>query len=68
VVALVASLGGQVGRLLLVGCEPEGVDEGAELSAPVLAAVDEAVSTVRELIDEHADAASGSSVAAGGKR
>lgn len=47
VLDLVASMGGQVGRLLLVGCEPS-VPEDAEdfargLSEPVQVAVDEAV-------------------------
>jgi hydrogenase maturation protease len=56
VVALVGSLGGDVGRLLLVACEPESLEEGADLSAPVLGAVDKGVETVRELIVEDADA------------
>jgi hydrogenase maturation protease len=52
VVALVSSLGGAIGRLLLVGCEPESVEEGAELSEPVRAAVEHGVLTVRQLLDE----------------
>jgi hydrogenase maturation protease len=55
VVALVSSLGGQVRRMLLVGCEPASVEEGAELSAPVLAAVDGAVETLKELVSEDPD-------------
>jgi hydrogenase maturation protease len=64
VVALVGSLGGAVGRLLLVGCEPEGVEEGAELSEAVLGAVDKAIETIQELIGEDADVSAivGSSV------
>jgi hydrogenase maturation protease len=64
VVALVGSLGGAVGRLLLVGCEPESVEEGAELSAPVVGAVDEAIETIKELMGEDTDvsAIAGSSV------
>jgi hydrogenase maturation protease len=54
VVALVGSLGGEVGRLLLVGCEPESVEEGAELSAAVLGAVPLAIETIKELIEEDA--------------
>ena len=65
VVALVSALGGQVRKLLLVGCEPQGVDEGAELSAPVRAAVDEAVSVIGQLLDEVGNGATHSSVAAG---
>jgi hydrogenase maturation protease len=57
VVALVGGLGGEVGRLLLVGCEPQSVDEGAELSPPVHEAIDKAITTLRELIEEDAGAA-----------
>jgi hydrogenase maturation protease len=57
VVALVGSLGGEVGRMLLVACEPEAVEEGAELTPAVLEAVDKGVETVRELLEE--DGASG---------
>lgn len=53
VLRLAAALGGQVGRLLLVGCEPAPADEAEEMdmemSAPVKAAVDEAVLFVEEL-------------------
>jgi hydrogenase maturation protease len=37
-------------RVLIVGCEPHNIDEGMGLSAPVAAAVDEAVRMVRELL------------------
>jgi hydrogenase maturation protease len=47
VLRLAAAMGGQVGRLLLVGCEPTPLNEADEmqtgLSGPVGAAVDEAV-------------------------
>jgi hydrogenase maturation protease len=59
VVALVGSLGGDVGRVLLVGCEPESVEEGAELSTEVLDAVDRAIETITELIEEDADVSVG---------
>jgi hydrogenase maturation protease len=53
VLRLVAALGGQVQRLLVVGCEPEPTDgEGdasIEMSAAVRAAVDEAVPLVEAL-------------------
>ena len=53
VLRLAAAMGGQVGRLLLVGCEPTPLNEAddmqAGLSAPVLAAVDEAVVLVESL-------------------
>jgi len=50
VIALLRSLGGGVGRLLVVGCEPEDVDDRMGLSDPVARAVDEAVRVVRELV------------------
>jgi len=43
-------LGGQAGRVLVVGCEPASVDEGIGLSGPVAAAVDEAVRVVLDLV------------------
>jgi hydrogenase maturation protease len=54
VLQLVGALGGQVGRLLVVGCEPETVEPRSEgeisLSGPVRAAVDEAVRVIEGLI------------------
>lgn len=51
-----ASLGGRVRRVLLVGCEPTPFDPDddppVELSAPVLAAVDEAVALVESLVTQ----------------
>ncbi len=50
---LVSVLGGEVKRMIVVGCEPSPVDPeeaGLELSAPVLGAVDEAITAVEELI------------------
>jgi hydrogenase maturation protease len=49
VLGLLRQLGGEPGRVLVVGCEPERVDEGIGLSAPVAAAVEEAVRLVRTL-------------------
>lgn len=46
VLAWAQRLGGASGRVLIVGCEPESVRESMELSAPVRAAVDEAVRLV----------------------
>jgi len=43
-------LGADAGRVLVVGCEPASVDEGIGLSAPVAAAVDEAVRVVLDLV------------------
>ena len=57
VLRLVKSMGGEFGRILLVGCEPEPLDaeEGRMgLSAPVEAAVEEAVRLVESLVaDAH---------------
>ena len=54
VLQLVGALGGEVGRLLVVGCEPETVEPSAEgemgLSGPVGAAVEEAVRVIEGLI------------------
>jgi hydrogenase maturation protease len=54
VLRLVAALGGRVGRLLLVGCEPGpiGADEeiGLGLSEPVRAAAEEAVGLIESLV------------------
>jgi hydrogenase maturation protease len=50
VLALLDRLGGGVGRVLIVGCEPATVDEGMGLSPAVAGAVDEAVGVVRSLV------------------
>ena len=51
VLAMVGDLGGQVGQVLVVGCEAACLDHGIGLSAPVTAALPAAVEAVRELID-----------------
>ncbi len=54
VLRLAAAMGGKVGRLLVVGCEPAPVDDVEEmqagLSEPVRAAVDEAVGLIESLV------------------
>ena len=50
VLGMVAELGGEIGRLLLVGCEPADTGDGIGLSPPVAAAVDTAARMVEELI------------------
>jgi hydrogenase maturation protease len=52
VLAVLAGLGGEVGKVLVVGCEPADVGEGIGLSEPVAGAVDEAARTVRRLSEE----------------
>jgi hydrogenase maturation protease len=50
VFATLKAIGGNPGRVLIVGCEPATVEEGIGLSDPVHNALDEAVKLVRELI------------------
>ena len=50
VLAMVRILGGEIGRVLVVACEPAEITERIGLSAPVAAAVDQAVGMVRELV------------------
>ncbi len=50
VLGMLDTLGAEVGRVLVIGCEPASVDYGIGLSEPVAAAVDDAVRMVLELI------------------
>jgi hydrogenase maturation protease len=50
VLGMAGMLGADAGRVLVVGCEPASVDEGIGRSAPVAAAVDEAVRVVLDLV------------------
>jgi hydrogenase maturation protease len=52
VLDLVGVVGGEMRRILLVGCEPADVSPGMELSPPVTAAIEPGVRLVRELIEE----------------
>lgn len=51
VFAMVQTLGGRIGRSVIVGCEPEELSEGMGLSAAVEAAVEPAVRRVRQLAE-----------------
>ncbi|MFD0743674.1 hydrogenase maturation protease [Phytohabitans flavus] len=51
---LLRGLGGRVAKVLVVGCRPAVLDERMELSAPVAAALDEAVRTVCRLAAQEA--------------
>jgi hydrogenase maturation protease len=55
VLRMAQTLGGALGRVILVGCEPETFGPENEgfmgLSAPVAAAVDEAVRIIEELVE-----------------
>jgi hydrogenase maturation protease len=50
VLSLAGTLGADAGQVLVVGCEPATLDEGIGLSAPVAAAVDDAVRMVTVLV------------------
>jgi hydrogenase maturation protease len=50
VFSMLDMLGADAGRVLVVGCEPATIDERIGLSAPVMAAVDEAVRVVLDLV------------------
>ncbi len=63
VFSMLDMLGADAGRVLVVGCEPASTDEGIGLSAPVTAAVDEAVRVVLNLVHT-AGAATGTDTAA----
>ena len=53
VLNLLGVLGGQVDRMLVVGCEPAVADEGMNLSPAVEAAIEPAMTLVQDLINEH---------------
>lgn len=50
VLSFVSALGAGSTRLLVVGCEPASIEEGMGLTAPVAAAVEEAMALVRRLV------------------
>ncbi|MDQ6838410.1 MAG: hydrogenase maturation protease [Actinomycetota bacterium] len=52
VLGMLETLGGQVRRVLVVGCQPAVIDETMGLSAPVAGAVEQAIRVVDELLDE----------------
>jgi len=52
VLHMVGEMGGRIGRVLVVGCQPDAVDEGIGLSADVAAAVEPAVRIVQDLVAE----------------
>jgi len=52
VLATLSRLGGSIGRILVVGCQPAVLDEGLGLSEPVSEAVDRAVDLCTEMLTE----------------
>jgi hydrogenase maturation protease len=51
VLGMLESLGGKVGRVLIVGCEPEAIEERMGLSESVARAVPDAARFVLELVE-----------------
>lgn len=52
VLGMLDSLGGKVGRVVIVGCEPESIEERMGLSDVVAAAIPNAVTMIAELIQQ----------------
>jgi hydrogenase maturation protease len=52
VLALVPELGGSLGRVVVIGCEPQSLGPGMELSAAVAGSVQPAARLVRETVAE----------------
>lgn len=52
VLGMVADMGGIIGRVLVVGCEPEQIEDGLGLSDAVNAAIEPAVRMIADLIAE----------------
>jgi hydrogenase maturation protease len=52
VLGMVAGLGGEIGRVLVVGCQPADLDDGMGLSPSVEAVVARAVDIVENLVAE----------------
>jgi len=50
VLAMARTLGGDLGRILFVGCEPAEIEERIGLSEPIAGVVEDAVRVVRELV------------------
>ena len=55
VMSLVPTLGGSVGRIIVVGCQPASLEEGIGLSGEVRAAVEPAAALVARLVEEELD-------------
>jgi len=65
VLALVPMLGGTLGRVVVVGCEPESIAPGMGLSAAVTSSVENAVHLVIDLVRDGAHPARAAADAAG---
>jgi hydrogenase maturation protease len=52
VLGMVAEMGGRIGRVLVVGCQPADLSEGMGLTSAVAAAVAPAVRMIEDLLEE----------------
>lgn len=66
VLALVPVLGGVLGRVMIVGCEPAVMAPGMELSVPVARSVEAAAQLTVEIVQENIEAAAADRVRIGG--
>lgn len=66
VLGLVPMLGGNVGRVVVVGCEPESIAPGMDLSATVAGSVESAVELVTEIVRDSAHQAPDAARSGGG--
>ncbi len=55
VLALVPALGGTVNRVMVIGCQPESIEDGMGLSDPVSASIEDAARMVVELLQTEMD-------------
>jgi hydrogenase maturation protease len=53
ILSMLGSLGGQVGKVLVVACEPESVEEGLGLSRSVQAAIPQAITLVEQVMQSN---------------
>jgi hydrogenase maturation protease len=67
VFSFLTALGGVSTRIRIVGCEPACLDEGIGLSAPVTAAVGEAVALIRALVSGRDASDDGAATVSGGR-
>jgi hydrogenase maturation protease len=63
VFATLSRLGGSVGAIYIVGCQPASLDEGIGLSPPVASAVEPAVELCRQLVADVVGTGSGGVIA-----
>jgi len=52
VLGLLAGMGGSVPKVVIIGCQPQSIEEGIGLSEPVSAAVDPAVDALHQVLND----------------